>query len=132
MFVLAASDARSAYKELRAKMQLRLASHLIDGLVEDKNVMLMPALSPPARAGFAETRADIATGKCAPVHCTFLLVDTCFHGVVQVLLVHGARTCALMLCIDAGRTTCPEVALDMSCGGIHADRRLPCVLHVYS
>ena len=71
MFVLAASDARSAYKELRAKMQLRLASHLIDGFVEDKNVMLMPALSPPARAGFAETRADIATGKCAPVHCTF-------------------------------------------------------------
>ena len=50
MFVLAASDARSAYKELGVKMQLRLASHLIDGLVDDKNVMLMPAFSPPARA----------------------------------------------------------------------------------
>ena len=54
-------------------MQLCLASHHIDGLVE-KNVTLMLALDPPARAAYAETRADLgrgnATGKCALVRCT--------------------------------------------------------------
>ena len=64
--------------------------------------MLMPALGPRARAAFAETRADVATGKCAPLCCTFQSIfNTCSRGMVQVLLVHGARTCALMLCVRA-------------------------------
>ena len=40
-------------------------------LVVDKHLTLMSALGPRARAAFPETRADIATGKCAPVRCKF-------------------------------------------------------------
>ena len=109
-------------------MQLRLASHLVDGLVEDKNVMLMPASARLHAPALLRRVPTLLPASALQSTARFGRHLFSWRGAGAA----GARTCALMLCIDAGRTICPEVVLDMSCVGIHADRKLPCVLHVYS